>query len=200
MVDHNYNFTFIDIGSYGSISDGGIFAKSSLQKALEGNLLHQPDGSVILGDEAFPLKPYLMKPYPRRNQLTLAQKVFNYRHCRARRVVENAFGIMSSRFRVFRSPISLAPQTVGKLIKATCALHNWIRKVGNDVATADIEEHATGRIIPGSWRNDPRPNGVVDVRAALQRNYLPEARQRREDFTDYFTGTGALDWQYRMIE
>ncbi|XP_030747047.1 protein ALP1-like [Sitophilus oryzae] len=201
LVDHNYNFIFIDIGSYGSISDGSIFAKSSLHQALERNILNQPDGSVILGDEAFPLKPYLMKPYPRRNQLSIAQKVFNYRQCRARRVVENAFGIMSSRFRIFRSPILLAPTTVVKLIKATCALHNWIRKVGNEVTvTADIEDHVTGRIIPGNWRNVPRQNGLADVRAALQRNYLPEARQKREDLTNYFTGPGALDWQYKMIE
>lgn len=128
-MDHNYNFTFIDVGSYGSISDGGIFAKSSLRIAIEENQLNLPNGYVILGDEAFPLTPYLMKPYPRRNQLSIPQKVFNYRLCRARRIVENAFGILSARFRIFKSPIVLKTNTVIKLIKATCALHNWIRKM-----------------------------------------------------------------------
>jgi len=51
LVDHNYNFTCIDIGIYGSNSDGGIFAKSSLKKALERNKLNVPHESVILGDE-----------------------------------------------------------------------------------------------------------------------------------------------------
>lgn len=74
MVDDNYNFTCIDIGSYGSYSDGGIFAKSALQKAINENALNIPTGSVILGDEAFPLKNYLMKPYPKRNQLTVQEK------------------------------------------------------------------------------------------------------------------------------
>lgn len=65
LVDHNYNFTCIDIGSYGSNSDGGIFAKSALKKALEENKLNMPHGSLILGDEAFPLETYLMKPFAR---------------------------------------------------------------------------------------------------------------------------------------
>lgn len=56
LVDINYNFTCIDIGSYGSSADGLIFAKSALKKALEENKLDVPQGSVILGDEAFPLQ------------------------------------------------------------------------------------------------------------------------------------------------
>jgi len=56
LVDHEYNFTCIDIGSYGSNCDAGIFAKSSLKKALEENKLDMPHESVILGDEAFPLQ------------------------------------------------------------------------------------------------------------------------------------------------
>lgn len=48
----------------------------------------------MLGDEAFPLKMYLMKPYARRNQLSKREKIYNYRHCR--RIVENGFGIMNN--------------------------------------------------------------------------------------------------------
>jgi hypothetical protein len=47
---------------------------------------------MIVGDDAFPLKPYLMKPYPNRN-LGITQRVFNYRLFRVRRIVENVFGI-----------------------------------------------------------------------------------------------------------
>lgn len=76
LVDDNYNFTCIDVGSYGSSSDGGIFAKSSLQTAIEDNKLDLPENSLILGDEAFPLKEYLMKPYPRRPNQILKERVF----------------------------------------------------------------------------------------------------------------------------
>lgn len=57
LVDNNYNLTCIDIGAHESMSDGGIFNKSSLKKAIEENLLDIPEDAVILGDEAFPFHP-----------------------------------------------------------------------------------------------------------------------------------------------
>lgn len=98
LVDDNYNFTCIVVGSYGSRSDGGIFVKSALQAAIEGNLLDLPDNSVILGDDAFPSKEYLMKPFPRRATQSLKERVYNYRHCRARRISKNYFGILATLF------------------------------------------------------------------------------------------------------
>ena len=59
---------------------------------------------VFVGDDAFGLKPHMMKPYPSQS-LLLNQQVFNYRLLRARRVVENVFCIAATRFRIFRRPI-----------------------------------------------------------------------------------------------
>lgn len=69
-----------------------------------------------------------MKSHSRRNQLTVAQKVYFYGHCTARHLVENGFGILSSLVCVFKSSIILAPSTEGKLVEAACVLHNWIQK------------------------------------------------------------------------
>ncbi|KAL4152672.1 hypothetical protein QTP88_000505 [Uroleucon formosanum] len=201
LVDHNYNFTCIDIGSYGSNSDGGIFAKSALKKAIEEHVLDTPTDSVILGDDAFPLLPYLMKPYARRNHSTEREKVYNYRHCRARCIVENGFGILSSRFRVFRRPITLTPENTIQLVKAACALHNWIRKNGKNPnsISVDIEDTETGRLLNGSRRNDTSPTGLQNLETILQRNPNTEAKDKRNSLADYFVGEGAVVWQNRMI-
>lgn len=77
------------------------FSNSTLFQTLESNTFHIPSGKplpqrnthvpiVIVGDEAFPLKSYLMKPYPSRN-LDQNKRTFNYRLSRARRIVENVF-------------------------------------------------------------------------------------------------------------
>jgi len=73
---------------------------------MENNLLNWPDNSIIIGDDAFPLINTVLKRYSKVN-LTLKQKIFNYRFSRARRVSENAFGILAQRFRVFGKPIEL---------------------------------------------------------------------------------------------
>jgi hypothetical protein len=69
LVDANYKFIAVDVGAYASCSDVGVFANSSLGAALrEGSLRLPPDkpkSRVILGDEAFPLTRYLLRPYSR---------------------------------------------------------------------------------------------------------------------------------------
>ena len=52
---------------------------------------------IMVGDEAFPLKEYLLRPYPGRF-LPDKKAIYNYRLSRARRVVENTFGTLASRF------------------------------------------------------------------------------------------------------
>lgn len=109
VVDSDYKFMYIDVGAIGSESDAGVFAQSRLAAFLHSNEANLPAAKplpgdttgrlvehFLLGDDAFTLKPWLMKPYPSRS-LSHDQRVFNYRLSRARRVVENAFGILANK-------------------------------------------------------------------------------------------------------
>lgn len=94
LVDADYRFISVDIGSFGKNSDGGIFASSQLGKALSNDTLDVPGSKqlpgscvstphVIITDSVFPLKTYMMRPYSQSRQvLTVNKKIYNYRHCR----------------------------------------------------------------------------------------------------------------------
>lgn len=138
VVDANYKFIFTEVGSYGKEGDSGIFDKSNLGKQFRnGNLFPPPCqlpnsdtvlSHVFVGDEAFRLHPNMMKPFSRAVANVENRKaIFNYRLSRARRVSENAFGLLSQVFRVFYTPIALKPETTDNLIIVACCLHNLLR-------------------------------------------------------------------------
>lgn len=60
VVDHDYYFRCVNIGANGRNSDGGIFRNRELRNDLENNML--PKGGFLVGDDAFALKTYLLKP------------------------------------------------------------------------------------------------------------------------------------------
>ncbi|VVC24152.1 Harbinger transposase-derived nuclease domain [Cinara cedri] len=136
-------------------SDGGVFQESSFFEVLENNTLNTSDDVVFIADDAFPLKTYLMKPYNRRN-LTREQAILNYRLYRARRILENVFGILVSKFRIFERPIPLIPHKVDKIVFACCAIHNWLRKTSQAYLSRGLIDHEdyNYEITNGSWRQN----------------------------------------------
>nr|CAI5836417.1 unnamed protein product [Callosobruchus analis] len=200
VVDYKYCFSYIDVGCNGRVSDGGVFHNCALYQELENGVL--PENHVLVGDNAFPLKEYLLKPFPG-NRLTSKQKIFNYRLSRARRIVENGFGILAARFRVFEKPMPYSPEKVVKIVKACCVLHNWLRHTKLQSKryeyTVDTENHETGVIDPGSWRNEPLSLGIQPLPVSLSNRSSQRSIDRRESYADYFVGRGSVPWQTRMI-
>lgn len=116
--------------------DSAVFRTSPLGKKLYSTTLALPSPCevpgfnyklpyVIVGDDAFALKPNVLKPYPDRG-LTQDKRIFNYRLSRARRTVENGFGILSNRWRVLLSTISLDVKKVETIVYVCVLLHNYL--------------------------------------------------------------------------
>ena len=67
-----------------------------------------------------------MRPYPGKFA-TEEQQLFNYHLSRTRRIVENAFGVLAARFRIFNTRINVEPDTTKLIVMAACVLHNILQ-------------------------------------------------------------------------
>nr|XP_022900758.1 protein ALP1-like [Onthophagus taurus]XP_022900759.1 protein ALP1-like [Onthophagus taurus] len=205
IVNANYEFIYVHTGTNGRVSDGGIWSQTSIYKNLLAKKLNIPNPTklpgmeekvpyVFIGDEAFPLMENLMKPYSQRN-ITYNEKIFNYRLCRARRVVENAFGILASRFRIFLQPINISVDKIDIIILASCALHNFLRKTSNSNCITeqciDREDFNNGNIIPGQWRQQTG-NNPIHLEKTKMKNVSSVTKNVRETYKKYFNTVGSV--------
>ena len=86
LVDANYRFMDVCVGWPGSVHDARVFAHSSLYKEIEHNKI-LPNKTIsisgtniplyMIGDSAYPLKSWLMKPFPHNTKLTTRQRNYN---------------------------------------------------------------------------------------------------------------------------
>ena len=215
ICDAKYCFTFVDIGSLGGENDATILTNSTIGRSFDQvpTILGIPQPTkhigkslpyVLLGDDIFPLKPWLLKPYPGR-KLHETQQVFNYRLSRARRTIENAFGVLSAKWRVFRRPIRAKEDLVDKIVKACVCLHNYLRRTENAgyIPSGFIDsENSSGDVIPGTWRSivENDRNGMVKCGKIAGNRYTYDAAVSRDNFKDYFNSIeGALPWQLEHV-
>ena len=147
ICDANYCFTLFDVGQFRSNNDSGILANSKMGEAIENVSLKVPDFAKInadtgkipyyfIGDEIFPLKTWLMRPYPKKALVDDEEKkIFNYRQSRARRVIKNAFGILTARWRIFHKPIVATVENVETYTLSCLALQNYLRQTDSAIYT-----------------------------------------------------------------
>lgn len=138
IVDSNSEFLMVDVGANGRTSDGGVFANTKFFQKMQNDELNLPKPYHIIAgqdalpyvfvtEDAFALRKIIMKPFAHAS-LTWEKMLYNKRLSSARVKVENAFGIVASRFRVLQRTINLQPQKAGILVLACCYLHNFLRR------------------------------------------------------------------------
>ena len=132
----------------------------------------------------------MLRPFPRRNDLNLYQLIFNYRLSRARRVIENTFGILASQFRIFRRFIIDKTENIKYITKAAVILHNFLmrKSIRNMYCPPDYVDQKTSQgLSPESWRNEATEiQGLVGLIAQGSNNSTRAAKELRNDFKNYF--------------
>lgn len=211
IADAYYKLLYIDVGRNGRSSDGGVFNRCSFARAIESGQLGLPEPTplpgrekpvpyVLVADDAFALRPNLMKPYAQRG-LHITQRIHNYRLSRARRVIENVFGIMSASSRVLLKPIALDAEKTKKITLAICVLHNYLLTTNKaKYAPSQSFDHynENGELIPGDWRRLEAPEGTLH-RLEGSSSALLTAKEIQNEFAEYFINEGELEWQYKQI-
>lgn len=214
VADATYKFIYANIGCQGRISDGGVFRLTDFYKNLSENKLSLPlpvplpgrtkvSPYVLVTDDAFPLQVHIMKPYAGCHDKGSPQRIYNYRHSRARRIVENCFGLLSSVFRVFRKPMEISVENAVTVTTTCIHLHNFLRNsetsrhLYSPQGSFDIDTQE-GSTIPGSWRSVIESDtGMTPVKNIPRRN-TQEAKDIRDEFMEYFmSDEGRVPWQDR---
>lgn len=199
VVDARYRFRMIDVGAFGKRIDGGTLSSSAFGQALRRDALYLPPDAplpgaegnmpfVFVADEAFPLRRNMMRPFPGHN-LSPEQKIFNYRLSRARRMVECAFGILASQWRLYRQILAVSPEVAEVVVKATCILHNFIRW------------HLADEDNPSSTALCSEPSaGMQGITQVSSNNSSREVLAVREKFATYFSSSaGEVSWQLAAV-
>ncbi|XP_048705918.2 tetratricopeptide repeat protein 33 isoform X1 [Caretta caretta] len=137
LVDHKGLFTDINVGWPGKVHDTHIFRNSGLFEQLQEGT-YFPDQKitirdvempiVILRDPAYPLMPWLMKPYT--GTLDSSKELFNYRLSKCRMVIECAFGCLKARWCSLLIRLDLSETSIPIVIAACCVLHNLCESKG----------------------------------------------------------------------
>ncbi|CAH1983790.1 unnamed protein product [Acanthoscelides obtectus] len=128
IVDARYQFIMCSFGVNGRISAGGVLQTTTFYDKLQKRQLSIPSDEpikesskilpyVFVADDDFALRTDMMKPYRQADLNSRERKIYNYLVSRARRIVENAFGSLASRFRIYKTQINLEPKNIDKFCR-----------------------------------------------------------------------------------
>ena len=209
LVDADYKFLWVDIGGNGMASDAQIYNNCELSEVIkDGSIGFPPPDPLpndtknvpyfLVMDDAFRLTPNTMKPYSIRG-MSDEERIYNYRLSRARRVVENAFGILANRFQVLMTTMGQVPGTVRTITTAAILLHNLMRirfpVMQNALVDREDRQH---NIIPGAWRQG---HNLVDTEKVLGPNVDNKEGKKLRNLLKHWCSSeaGSVPWQDRMI-
>lgn len=214
IVDANYKFLLIDFGTNGRASDGGVLQNTLFLWEVNGKKATHSWGwgrtvsenfkdipYVFVADDAFPLTTSILKPFRQANLDSAKREVFNYRLSRARHIVENVFGILSSRFRNFQTAINLDPHNIEKVVIAACALHNFLMHKQSTVYAPPSclyrVDSQVGTVVSSGC--DTADSNMNPLQSCNRGNICKNAKEVREQFADYFIGEGKVPWQNKHV-
>jgi hypothetical protein len=85
----------------------------------------RPDGFHVLGDNAYMLSPTLLIPYSGKEKQNSSKDDFNFFLSQLRIRIKQAFGLLVTKWRVFKKPLEVRFWRTTLLIEACFRLHTY---------------------------------------------------------------------------
>ena len=132
-------------------------------------------------------------------QVQAERQTYKNRLSRARRAVENSFGILVTKWAQLGSPLWSRSKPLTPSSKPPVC-YNYLRRrdcVSNDwryIAQGDVDSDDDGRVVRGAWRQEPVGNGLGDIGRLAANKPARGAADLREQFARYFMSLEVL-WQ-----
>jgi hypothetical protein len=186
MCDAHLRFMFLGIAGPGGMNDVRAFAKCSEFNRWLQNL---PDDYFIIADNAYELSETILIPYSgaeKRN--CIYHDAYNYHLSSLRIKIEQAFGLLTTKWRVFRSNLDETDlENASKIIRTAFRLHNFVieherESYLNDQGELNIEPRDRAPRNLGYFPTDPREDshdaGVATGMSARRTHITEEMRER----------------------
>lgn len=123
VCDSKLRFTNVYVGWPGSVHDAKVWTNSPLYKKLKNGNFIKKDYH-LLGDSAYPLDSFLLKPYKDDGHLSAQQINFNKILSSSRVIIEQAFGRLKGTFRRLKYLHCFKLSTIKIIVVSCCILHN----------------------------------------------------------------------------
>ena len=156
-MDAKYRFIWASLGAPGNTHDSTLFQSTTWSNIVGRDILSEAAAKtnddivippLILGDGAFPMRSFLLKPYS--DAVLPDKKKDNYRASRGRMVTEGAFGKLKGRWRILSRKCESQKESVKKMGFTCLVLHNLCIELGDMIPRNwDMTvDHATNKRRP----------------------------------------------------
>jgi DDE superfamily endonuclease len=149
VAEAKLRFIYAGIGGPGSTPDITAYRALSISDLVE----QLPDGYYVIGDAAYVPTERLLTPYTGAARGDHWKDVYNFYLSQMRIRIEMAFGRLTTKWRILRTPLQTNLDKTVQIVQVACRLHNYVinwqegamGNVDDDDDEIEIEVHINAR-------------------------------------------------------
>ena len=179
MADHRGRFLFFAVAAPGSFPDANALALTVLLDWING----LPPGFFVLADNAYILSETVLIPFSGSQRSQPENSCYNFLLSQLRIRIEQAFGHFTTKWRIFRKPVSGRLVNTSNMLMACARLHNFVIDNDWEPEADDVADAAdpTDELGLGLFGESYHPN-LTEFRSQQANSFL------RDAIVDYIEG------------